>query len=295
MDPRLHTEGKCILCGFSKFNQLLTEEKFGFQFSVVICKKCGIIFTYPRPSKDWISDVHRNLNDFEFFTIDHAKKWEASYQKGISIISAHKRSGRLLDVGCGSGYFADLAKNAGFEVTGTDVAKSAVEFASKNFPLKIHHGDMAELKLEPRSFDIVTLWNVLEHMLDPVETMRACHNVLENNGIIYLETPNAELLRLSAHSRLLLNLRGGLRGNSSLVSWEHLNYFSPHTLKLLLTTTGFKIVKFYLCSLREKRRVKVLISELLRKSLFYLSQRTINIYFPMTVLAKKVIKDRNGG
>ncbi len=295
MDPGLHTEGKCILCGFSKFNQLLTEEKFGLQFRMVICKKCHMIFTYPRPLKNWINKIHKNLKKFEFFTINHARKWEVSYQKGISTISAYKRSGRLLDVGCGTGYFTNLAKDAGFEVTGTDVAKSAVEFASKNSRLKVHHGDMAELKLEPRSFDIVTLWNVLEHMLDPIETMRACHNVLKNNGIIYLETPNAELLRLCAHNRLLLRLRERLRGNSGLIPWEHINYFSPGTLRLLLKNTGFKVVKFYLQNSRSDRKLELLLRDWFRGFFFYGSIGKINIYFPMTVLAKKVISDRNGG
>ena len=287
--------GCCILCRSNKFNKLSTEEKFGLQFHVVTCKKCGMIFTHPRPSKDWISKVHINSKEFEFFTINHAKKWEASYQKGISIISAYKGSGRLLDVGCGTGYFANLARDAGFEVTGTDVAKSAVEFASKNFRLRVHYGDMAELKLEPRTFDIITLCNVLEHMLDPVETMRACYNVLENNGIIYLETPNAELLRLSAHNRLLLRLRERLRGDSSLIPWEHLNYFSPKTLKSLLKNTGFKIVKFYLQNSRSDRKPELFLRHLVRGFLFYGSIGKINIYFPMTVLAKKVIIDGNGG
>lgn len=295
MDLELHTEGKCILCGCSKFNELLTEEKFGLQFRVVICKKCDMTFTYPRPSKDWISKVHRNLKEFGFFTINHAKKWEASYQKGISIISAYKANGRLLDVGCGTGYFANLARDAGFEVTGTDVAKSVVEFASKNFRLRVHYGDVAELKLAPRSFDIVTLWNVLEHMLDPVETMRACYNVLENDGTIYLETPNAELLRLVAHNRLLFCLRERLRGDSSLIPWEHLNYFSPKTLKLLLENTGFKIVKFYLRNSRSDRKPELFLRDLFRGFLFYGSIGKVNIYFPMAVLAKKVIIDRNGG
>lgn len=293
MDPELHTEGQCILCGFSKFNELLIEEKFGFQFSVVICKKCGMIFTHPRPSMDWLTKLYEDLDKSKFLT--HAKKWESNYRKGISIISTYKRDGRLLDVGCGAGYFANLATDAGFEVTGTDLAKSAVEFASKNFRLSVHHGDMSELKLKPRSFDLVTLWNVLEHILDPVKTLRACYSILEDDGIIYLETPNANLLRLCAHNPLLFSLRKRLRKDSSLIPWMHINYFSPYTLKLLLTTTGFEIVKFYLCSLKEKRRVKVLLSELFRKSLFYLSQGTINIYFPMTVLAKKVIENRHGG
>ena len=117
--------------------------------------------------------------------------------------------------------------------------------------------------------------------------------ILKDDGIIYLETPNADLLRLCSQNPLLFSLRKKLRKGSSLVPWMHINYFSPKTLKLLLKDTGFKAARFYLQNPRSDRKLKLLLGDWFRGFLFYASIRKINIYFPMTVLAKKVTPDRN--
>ena len=167
-----------------------------------------------------------------------------------------KKNGRVLDIGCASGHFLEAARQAGWSITG--VEPSEVLFARARETL----GDDAELacstlehsSLEAESFDAVTLWDVLEHVPDPLGFMRHCRNLLKPGGKLFVNVPDLD----SAEARLL-----GRRW--PLLLAEHLNYFNRPSLRLCGDKADLEWVYF------GRRRVSFSISYIL----FRLAQHRI--------------------
>jgi 2-polyprenyl-3-methyl-5-hydroxy-6-metoxy-1,4-benzoquinol methylase len=141
---------------------------------------------------------------------------------------------RLLDVGCGNGGFLMLARQAGWQVEGLDFDANAVQTA-RSRGLTVHHGGIELLSGQDASFDVITLCHVIEHVYDPVATLRRLHALLKPGGTLWLETPN-------------LSSVGSMRFGSSWHSLDpprHLMIFNPDSLRKVLTQTGFRSFRQY--------------------------------------------------
>ncbi len=149
---------------------------------------------------------------------------------------------RLLDVGCGTGEFLLLARAAGWDVTGIEIAKAGVEGA-RRAGLTVHLGSLTTLPLPESSFDLVTLWNVLDFVPDPVEQARAAHRILVHGGVLAARVvnlvPHAALYRVS-------RLFGWWPGLASVLSRQYFFApvsFSARTLRQTLERAGFKTIE----------------------------------------------------
>ena len=96
--------------------------------------------------------------------------------------------GRALEIGCGHGAFVALLRELGFDAIGVDLSGWVVEFARKTFGVSVLQGTLETLDLEP-GFTCVAAFDVLEHLVDPLETMRRCRRLLAPNGVVLLQTP----------------------------------------------------------------------------------------------------------
>jgi SAM-dependent methyltransferase len=135
-----------------------------------------------------------------------------------------QRGGRALDVGCGTGAQMDAARRLGWEVHGVEPSPAAAEFARKTLGLPVVTGTLESAAYPDEHFDVVNLCHVLEHLPDPVATLREVARVLRPNGLVLLAVPN---------HRSLVALAFGQRW----FPWEvprHLYHFSPATLAALL-------------------------------------------------------------
>ena len=143
----------------------------------------------------------------------------------------YRSANRLLDVGCGVGDFLLAAQARGWEVQGVELEARAREVcAARGVPAL--DAPLDPERFPPRSFDVVTSFEVLEHMVDPREEMRAAAGVLRGGGLLYLTTPN-----FSSLTRRLLGPR------YSVIAYpEHLGYFRPATLDRLLQGAGLERV-----------------------------------------------------
>ncbi len=145
--------------------------------------------------------------------------------------------GRLLDVGAGSGMYLDQMRMLGWDVVGVEPDEAAVAVAKEHFGLIVHPGvvedALAEGTLARDSFDAIVLTHVVEHLPDPVGTLRACASLLKPGGRLVIVTPNTESL---GH-----RLYGG--------SWRgcdpprHLHLFSPRTLAACVEQAGLRAVR----------------------------------------------------
>ena len=142
--------------------------------------------------------------------------------------------GRLLDVGCGTGHFLTVAEARGWDVVGLEVSQSALEWLGR---LKRERGlrfavigtELTRSALPPNHFDVVTLFEVIEHLDDPLATLREAYRVLVSGGLLYLTTPNYNSL-----SRHLLHSRWRV------IAPEHRCLLNPLTLKSCLVDAEFR-------------------------------------------------------
>lgn len=136
--------------------------------------------------------------------------------------------GRLLDLGCGNGEFMLHARNVGWQVVGADLDPKAVRAARSN-GLNVYEGGIDVFGSDSQQFDAITLSHVIEHVYDPVETLRSCRRLLRTGGWIWIDTPNIEAI---GHDRFGADWRG-------LEPPRHLVIFARKSLIRSLKEAGF--------------------------------------------------------
>jgi SAM-dependent methyltransferase len=145
----------------------------------------------------------------------------------------HPGAARLLDVGCATGIFVGVAQKEGWETTGIDASEWMVACGRTRCPgATFQVGVLEEASLAPGGFDVITLWDVLEHVSSPLETVRRVGRWLAPGGWVFFSMPNAASMSsrlMGRHWPLLLR--------------EHLWYFSPNTIGALLSRAGFGLVE----------------------------------------------------
>jgi 2-polyprenyl-3-methyl-5-hydroxy-6-metoxy-1,4-benzoquinol methylase len=146
--------------------------------------------------------------------------------------------GRLLDVGCGGGRFLRRMQKRGWQVAGTDFDEQAARKVSTRYGIETHVGDLPQCGLPAERFDAITLSHAIEHLYDPLATLRECLRLLKPGGLLVMTTPNA-------HSIGAIEFGANWRG------WEaprHLHLFTVASLAALTRQAGFEIVEATTCS-----------------------------------------------
>ena len=100
------------------------------------------------------------------------------YNDRLDSIKRHRGSGRLLDIGCNYGIFLRLAREAGYEVCGIDISRPAVKYAREKLKLEVLHTTIKQARFPTGSFDIITMFGVLEHLNDPLGDLKEIYRVL---------------------------------------------------------------------------------------------------------------------
>jgi 2-polyprenyl-3-methyl-5-hydroxy-6-metoxy-1,4-benzoquinol methylase len=199
---------------------------------IVRCRRCGLVQSNPRDDTETLARVYGEL-------ADHAYEREGSSRQlgakaHLSLVLSHRRPpGRLLDVGCATGIFVERAFATGFDATGTDPSRWAVERARERVRgARFVSGMLETVVFDPHSFVVVTLWDVLEHVDSPKNVLGRVRQWLKPGGLCCLSTPNVEsLVARVMGPRWVLLLR------------EHLWYFSPATIARLLSQSGFVVLE----------------------------------------------------
>lgn len=144
--------------------------------------------------------------------------------------------GRLLDVGCSTGLFLARARAIGFEVAGVEFSAASAQFARDHFDIAVTDGDIAALDCAPESFDLLTMFDVIEHVRDPAADIAAAHRLLRPGGLFILSTPNLDGLFPMLSQPLAQTLGYWPHPEPP---W-HLYQFSVRTLSAMLEKRGFE-------------------------------------------------------
>lgn len=201
------------------------------------CLECNLVFVWPLP--DNLGSIYTReyfvggTEDNDFGYADYDKDKKAMKEFFLVYLDKIERLafGRsIFDVGAATGYFLNLAKSRGWKTAGVEISDYAAKIARKRGH-EILWGHLPDIKIEDK-FDAVTMWDVLEHLDNPEEYLRAVNKILVlDNGWLIINTVNRD----SFWARLL-----GRRWHL-IVPPEHLFYYSQKSLKLLLERTGFEI------------------------------------------------------
>jgi SAM-dependent methyltransferase len=234
----------CNLCGVNKPVRVCNYN----EIKIVRCKDCGLIYRNPR--------LKEEMNR-EFYSLDYYGEYEGMEERisnarlGLFrkvLLQLDKevktKSRRLLDVGCGQGHFLKMAQDAGWQVEGVELAKSVCDYAQKNLGIEVMNKSLKEASFRQNLFDVVTLWNVLDHLLDPLSTLKEIRRILKPEGVLVIRIPNV-YFHLFIHT-ILSFLPSDSRYNRLRDISVVTNYgFSPKTIMKVLGKAGFNNVKVY--------------------------------------------------
>ena len=200
------------------------------------CTSCGLIFVHPMPEETSAIYNEKYFSGGEKYGyVDYDRDKEPmrhAFELYLEYMEdALGRKGKLLDVGCATGYFMDIAKKRGWEVGGVEISEHAAK-EGRARGLAIHTGILEDVDLPERSFDAVTFLDVIEHLRNPEQAMLKAKRLLKEGGIIVVSTPDAGSLWAN-----LLGPRWHL-----VVPPEHLILFGRKNFSTLLFRVGFSPV-----------------------------------------------------
>jgi len=284
-----HHKG-CPLCGSPQIKKKYSDDRF----PIWQCS-CGAVFLCPFPSQDEL-DVIYGKTYYENGGAEEGKEDQWRQMKHLTFKARMKeihpfvRKGKVLDVGCATGSFLEVADAEGWEVYGLERSPYASRVARRKFGDRIYEGILEDAHYADETFDFITLSDLLEHIRDLQSFMREVFRILKSSGFLMIETPNV--------ASLSCRLMGGRWVHYKA---EHLYYFSPDTLRELLVRHDFTPLRIGVSSKyvnpayiidRFRRYHHPVFSPLMTWISRYLPQGIKQITFPMlcgkmTALAKK--------
>lgn len=174
-----------------------TNSEFGNHGDIVSCPDCGIIYLNEDLSQEKISTYYEVVEDPTYFVEQPAReKTFKRYLNNLEKISGKK--GKLLDIGTHTGLFVKLAKDSGWEATGVEPNKWSVDFAKKNYGITLLNKSFTKNLFKPNTFDVITMWDVIEHFTDPIGELKKIFFYLKPGGVLAFSTvdPNSILAKL---------------------------------------------------------------------------------------------------
>lgn len=227
----LLTPRPCPTCGCASATLELEKD----HMRIVRCEVCDLVYVSPTFDEAHYKKVYRSAEYQEIVRdlgiSSHEYRVQRFGRERVDRMARHLGASRprMLDVGCSTGFVVEAARDRGWDAVGIDLNPSAVEYGrSRGLDLRV--SALEDAGFAPASFDAVCLFDVLEHLIDPVRTLRACATLVRPGGIVFLYVPNYD-----SASRLLM-------GKDAHFIWptHHLNYYTPATIRDLLRREGLR-------------------------------------------------------
>ncbi|HAX62314.1 MAG TPA: hypothetical protein DCX95_07170 [Elusimicrobia bacterium] len=284
----------CNLCGSNDLKLLFVKSSV----NLMKCRECGLVFIDPRPT---LADLKKYYTENYYFATDSVTGGYDNYladkenllktfTKRISFIENYIKPGKMLDVGCAFGFSLIAAKNRGWDVCGIELSDFASDIAKKQ-GFNIFSGTIEESPFQNGYFDCITMWDLLEHTIDPKKELLKTNQLMKNGGILTLSTPDVSSFLEKITGRHWLGYQSPK---------QHLFYFSPKSISHLLKNTGFEVTKIFhigkFCSLsfiiQRLKYYNLTLAKPLDFTVKFLSLENFTIYVnpfdTLGVIAKKI-------
>ena len=171
----------CIVCSSGRLEDL---EGYSKNY-LTKCSDCGFVFAKRIPSERELVEHYDQYGRNDYLSPITIKR----YNEILDQFEPYRKTNKLLDVGCGIGYFLEVAKKRGWEVYGTEYTDEAMRICSDK-GIEMSHGALEDDTFDSGTFDIITSFEVIEHINNPAEDAQYIHKFLRKGGLFYLTTPN---------------------------------------------------------------------------------------------------------
>ena len=256
---------KCPVCGQTKFNKVMTctdHYATGESFDLCRCMDCGFLFTqdfpveaeigkyYETPEYISHSDTRKGLMNSVYHMV---RKLMLSRKAKLVKECSHLECGSILDIGTGTGYFINKMKELRWNVSAIEKSQQARNFAKEHFNIEVNSPEELYSLLDS-SFDVITLWHVMEHLEQLNKTWETINRILNDNGVLIVAVPNCESYDAKKYRDMW----------AAYDVPRHLWHFTPTTISKLASKHGFALTErypmpfdaFYVSMLSEKYKKK---------------------------------------
>ncbi len=235
---------KCPVCKSQKMqNKYKDVEGFRIKktFNIEECLNCGVYITSPTLSKSEYSNYH-NKHQVAFngtgdeesianYLQNKKQQWvNFGYEKRLDrIVSVKPNAKKIMDIGCGAGFYLDFLKNRGFTVEGIELAPWGYNIAKEKLGLKVQNNLIENLKPPKNKFEVITLYDVIEHTTEPNAFLQELKKWLKKDGVLIINVPNIDS-NISKHADKYWN---------KLSPPDHTLHFNEKSISYLLNKNGF--------------------------------------------------------
>ena len=213
---------------------------FSGVFPTCRCRECGLIYLNPRPVPAEIGQYYpEEYAPYQIAIEDEPNKWQRlnrryALYKRIKVIQSRTASpGRVLDVGCATGTFLAALRQVGWQVKGVEFSLYAADYARQRFGIDVVTGELEQANFPDKHFDLVTFWDVLEHVPDPKSSLIEAARITKGGGQLLLVLPNPD------------SFEAGWFGQYW-AGWDtprHLHIFTKDVIKQFLEKTGWQMTE----------------------------------------------------
>jgi len=234
----------CVICGNKSYTQKLICQDYTFsneKFGVFACDNCGFQITSPRPSEADIGKYYQSENyvshsnkSFGLISSVYRMVRKMALGQKYNLLKPYLNGKKLLDIGCGTGAFLAYMKNKGMDGVGVEPDETARKNAEKLFQV-IPKTEAYLNEVESNTFDLITMWHVLEHVYHLEERIQTLYKILKADGTVCIAVPNSESYDAQFYK----------------AQWaaydvpRHLYHFRPKDLEALMQKHGFRLAKMY--------------------------------------------------
>ena len=261
-------EVDCPICEKSRGDPLHLEGSF----QMVRCPSCQFVFLNPRPTAESLHHFYQEYLPEEEVSIESWKKMmKHVFHRAANLLGRYRKSGLLLDVGSGFGFFVAEMKKKGWEAAGVEISQKALDYARNVLGLTVHSGPLEKAGFPDNHFDAVTGFYVIEHLPLPKAFLRECYRILKPGGLVLLRYPHTTPIK---NFLRFLGVRNRLYDVPA-----HLCDFSPKIIQECLEKIGFEkcqhLIGGYTLPQHLGKRISSILFGNFAEALFYLSGKRV--------------------
>ncbi|MCP5051475.1 MAG: class I SAM-dependent methyltransferase [bacterium] len=198
---------------------------------IVQCKRCKMVYNNPQPDPDALVDIYKEVEDPLYLEESDARVH--TFRRSLKQLHKFAQPpGKLLDVGCYTGIFMQVASDAGWETEGVELGAWAAKIAAESGIGTVYNVPLSEVPLPDGYFDVITIWDVIEHLTDPGQLLRDAYRLLKPGGVLAVSTHMVDSMAVK-----LMGTRYPFFMDM------HVVHFSRGTMKRLIEEQGYEMLR----------------------------------------------------